>query len=94
MRIPNGEGNTVRPQRPCRGLVHSGAWQVFGGLEDLVNGVHQGASDYFPAVGATLYCDDEVVNKDVGIGKLKAGRFHSCFVMSHGRQPTPNNNRC
>jgi len=25
---------------------------------------------------------------------LKAGRFHSCFVMSHGRQPTPNNNRC
>ena len=21
-------------------------------------------------------------------------RFHSCFVMSHGRQPTPNNNRC
>jgi len=22
MRIPNGEGNTVRPQRPCRGLVH------------------------------------------------------------------------
>ena len=25
---------------------------------------------------------------------LKAGQFHSCFVMSHGRQPTPNNNRC
>jgi len=25
---------------------------------------------------------------------MKAGRFHSCFVMSHGRQPTPNNNRC
>jgi len=47
----------------------SGAWQVFGGLEDLVNGVHQDASDYFPAVGATLYCEDEVVNKDVGIGK-------------------------
>jgi len=27
-------------------------------------------------------------------GGMKAGRFHSCFVMSHGRQPTPNNNRC
>jgi len=25
---------------------------------------------------------------------VKAGRFHSCFVMSHGRQPTPNNTRC
>jgi len=25
---------------------------------------------------------------------VKAGQFHSCFVMSHGRQPTPNNNRC
>ena len=26
--------------------------------------------------------------------EMKAGRFHSCFVMSHGRQPTSNNNRC
>jgi len=29
-----------------------------------------------------------------GVDDVKAGRFHSCFVMSHGRQPTPNNNRC
>jgi len=27
-------------------------------------------------------------------GYMKAGRFHSCFIMSHGCQPTPNNNRC
>jgi len=26
--------------------------------------------------------------------QVKAGRFHLCFVMSHGRQSTPNNNRC
>ena len=24
---------------------------------------------------------------------VKAGRFHSCFIMSHGPQPTHNNNR-
>jgi len=46
-----------------------GAGQGVWGLEDLVNGVHQDASDCFPAAGAALCCEDEVANKDVGIGK-------------------------
>jgi len=36
----------------------------------------------------------ESKSQETEINILKAGRFHSCFVMSHGRQPTPNNNRC
>ena len=47
----------------------NGTWQVIWGLEDLVNGVYQDVSDYFPTVGATLYSEDEVINKDAGIGK-------------------------
>jgi len=46
-----------------------GPWQVVRGLEDLVNGVHQDVSDYFPVVGVALYSEDEVINKDIGMGQ-------------------------
>jgi len=47
----------------------AGAWQVGWGLEDLVNGIHQDASDYLSTVVVALYRQEEVIDKDVSIGK-------------------------
>jgi len=51
-----------------------------------------------------LSCSGELTPRQLPLRKLfsptsswrgvKAGQFHSCFVMSHGRQPAPNNTRC
>jgi len=51
-----------------------------------------------------LFCSGEVPSRQLllrnsslptsSLRGVKAGRFHSCFVMSHRRQPTPNNNPC
>jgi len=63
------------------------AWQVVRGLEDLVNGVHQDASDYFSAIGAALHCDDEVVNKDVGIWPVASAT--ACWKLLVSAQEAP-----